>query len=110
MADEARGYLIRQFATAWKLTSLHLDGLATEECLWRPAREGLHVHQVPDGRWRADWPDREHDGLSGTGRSVTSSHGSMSNSRRTPPRSASKRDPLDGALDIAGQSMERRRR
>jgi len=59
VADEARGYLIRQFETAWKLTTLHLDGLATEECLWRPARAGLHVHQVPDGRWRADWPDEE---------------------------------------------------
>jgi len=59
MTDEARGYLIRQFETAWKLTNSHLDGLFTEECMWRPAREGLHVHQVPDGRWRADWPDRE---------------------------------------------------
>src|SRR5438309_10716482 len=59
MADEARGYLIRQFDTAWKLTNFHLDGLATEECLWRPAHAGLHVHQVPDGRWRADWPDHE---------------------------------------------------
>src|SRR2546428_11317444 len=59
MADEARGYLIRQFETAWKLTTFHLDGLATEECLWRPAHAGLHVHQVPDGTWRADWPDHE---------------------------------------------------
>ena len=59
MADDARGYLIRQFEMAWKLTAFHLDGLTTEECLWRPAREGLHVHQAPDGRWRADWPDRE---------------------------------------------------
>jgi hypothetical protein len=59
MADEARGYLIRQFATAWKLTNFHLDGLATEECLWRPARVGLHVHRVRDGSWRADWPDHE---------------------------------------------------
>jgi hypothetical protein len=59
MADEARGYLIRQFDTAWKLANFHLDGLATEECLWRPAREGLHVHRAPDGSWRADWPDHE---------------------------------------------------
>jgi len=59
MADAARDYLIRQFETAWKLTTFHLDGLATEECLWRPAHEGLHVRQVPDGRWRADWPDHE---------------------------------------------------
>ena len=55
----ARGCLIRQFETAWKLANFHLDGLATEECLWRPAHEGLHVHQDPDGRWRADWPDHE---------------------------------------------------
>jgi hypothetical protein len=59
MVDDARDYLIRQFEIAWKLTNLHLDGLATEECLWRPAREGLHVHQISDGRWRADWPDHE---------------------------------------------------
>lgn len=59
MADEARGYLSRQFETAWKLTSLHLDGLTTEECLWRPAPEGLHVDRVSDGSWRADWPDHE---------------------------------------------------
>jgi hypothetical protein len=59
MVDEARGYLIRQFETAWKLTSIHLSGLATEECLWRPAHQGLHVHQAADGGWRADWPDHE---------------------------------------------------
>jgi len=51
--------LIRQFETAWKLTSLHLDGLSTEECLWRPASEGLHVRRAADGTWRADWPDHE---------------------------------------------------
>jgi hypothetical protein len=59
MDDEARGYLIRQFETAWKLTDFHLDGLVTEECLWRPARKGLHVHRLSDGTWRADWPDHE---------------------------------------------------
>ena len=59
MADDARAYLIRQFETAWKLTSFHLDGLTTEECLWRPARKGLHVYRLPDGTWRADWPDDE---------------------------------------------------
>jgi hypothetical protein len=37
---EARGYLLRQFDTAWKLARHHLDGLTTEECLWRPARPG----------------------------------------------------------------------
>lgn len=57
--NEARGYLFRQFETAWKLTSYHLDGLTTEECLWRPAQAGLHVYQLPNGRWRADWPTHE---------------------------------------------------
>jgi hypothetical protein len=56
MAD---GYLIRQFDTAWKLASYHLHGLTTEECLWRPARAGLHVHRDTDGRWHADWPEHE---------------------------------------------------
>jgi hypothetical protein len=59
LANEARDYLIRQFETACKLINFHLDGLTTDECLWRPAHKGLHVHQVPDGRWRADWPDLE---------------------------------------------------
>ena len=59
MPDEARGYLIRQFDTAWALASYHLDGLTTEECLWRPARQGLHVVLEPNGSWRADWPDHE---------------------------------------------------
>ena len=59
MVDEACGYLIRQFDTAWKLTTFHLNGLTTEECLWRPARHGLHVHQDSGGGWRADWPTHE---------------------------------------------------
>lgn len=59
VTSEARDYLIRQFETAWSLTSYHLDGLTTEECLWRPAQKGLHVHRAPDGTWRADWPEHE---------------------------------------------------
>jgi hypothetical protein len=59
MADDAREYLIRQFETAWKLTSYHLDGLTTDECLWRPGRAGPHVHRAPDGQWCADWPEHE---------------------------------------------------
>ncbi len=59
MADEARDYLARQFETAWALTRYHLDGLTTDECLWRPAAAGLHVHPLPDGTWRADWPEHE---------------------------------------------------
>lgn len=59
MANEAHDYLIRQFETAWKLTSYHLDGVTTEECLWRPAHIGPHVHRAGDGTWHADWPDKE---------------------------------------------------
>jgi len=54
-----RGHLRRQFDTAWLLTELHLTGLETEECLWRPAPQGLHVHRAADGTWRADWPEHE---------------------------------------------------
>ncbi len=59
MTVESRGYLIRQLDIAWMLTTYHLDTLTTEECLWRPAARGLHVHQGPDGAWRADWPTSE---------------------------------------------------
>ena len=59
MSDSLRACLIRQFDTAWALAAYHLDGLTTEECLWRPARAGLHVHRGADGVWRADWPDHE---------------------------------------------------
>jgi len=59
MPAELLTCLLRQFDTAWALTTYHLDGLTTEECLWRPARAGLHVHRGDDGAWRADWPDRE---------------------------------------------------
>lgn len=59
MADEARDYLVRQFETAWRLLELHLDGLGTEACLWRPGRQGPHVHRGADGKWRADQPAHE---------------------------------------------------
>jgi len=59
MADEVQGVLIQQLETAWMLTDFHLQGLSTEECLWRPAEAGLHVRQGPDGRWYADWPEHE---------------------------------------------------
>jgi hypothetical protein len=51
--------LLRQLETAWALTEYHLDGLSTDECLWRPAPVGLHVHRSDDGRWRPDWPTHE---------------------------------------------------
>lgn len=59
MTDLSRDYLIRQLDTAWRLTRFHLDGLSTEECLWRPAAIGLHVRQAEGGTWVADWPDHE---------------------------------------------------
>ena len=59
MADDAPDYFVRQFETAWKLATLHLDGLTTEECLWRPARHGLHVRRDDGGQWRADWPTHQ---------------------------------------------------
>jgi hypothetical protein len=55
----ARDYLLGQFDTAWRLTDYHLETLTTDECLWRPASSGLHVHRQPDAIWSADWPDRE---------------------------------------------------
>lgn len=43
----------------WQLASHHLETLTTEECLWRPAAQGLHVHAGAQGRWQADWPEHE---------------------------------------------------
>lgn len=58
-ATDLGASLIRQLDIAWALVSFHLDGLTTDECLWRPARRGLHVRRDPDGLWRADWPEHE---------------------------------------------------
>ncbi len=52
-------YLTRQFETAWKLTSYHLETLTDDECLWRPAPKGLHVQRDAAGLWHADWPESE---------------------------------------------------
>jgi hypothetical protein len=59
MSHAIRDTLLRQFETATALANYHLEGLTTAECLWRPARAGLHVHQGTDGLWRADWPEHE---------------------------------------------------
>jgi DinB superfamily len=59
MSENARALLMRQFDTAWALATYHLDGLTTEECLWRPGRTGLHVTQDASGAWHADWPEHE---------------------------------------------------
>lgn len=58
MASDTRDYLLRQLEIAWQLTDYHLTGLTTEECLWRPAAVGLHVHREGEA-WRADWPETE---------------------------------------------------
>lgn len=57
--NQERDLLLRQLDLAWRLLDFHLGGLTTDECLWRPASSGLHVRCADDGRWRADWPDRE---------------------------------------------------
>lgn len=54
-----KALLLRQFSTAWKLTCYHLDGLSTDECLWRPAPIGLHVERHADGQWHGQWPSHE---------------------------------------------------
>lgn len=59
MPNSLPSCLTRQLDTAWKLAGYHLEGLTTEECLWRPAKRGPHVHQAADGTWRADWPEHE---------------------------------------------------
>lgn len=59
MASDSLRMLRRQLATAWALTRYHLDGLTTDECLWRPAAKGPHVRPDADGRWVADWPEHE---------------------------------------------------
>lgn len=59
MPHAAMPYLTRQLDIAWKLTRFHLEGLTTEECLWRPAERGLHVWRGSDGQWWADWPEQE---------------------------------------------------
>lgn len=59
VSDSAKDCLLRQFEIAWKLATYHLEGLTTEECLWRPADRGLHVVEDAEGRWRGEWPDHE---------------------------------------------------
>lgn len=54
-----KAVLLRQFDLAWALAAHHLDGLTTEDCLWRPAARGLHVRRDETGAWRADWPEHE---------------------------------------------------
>ncbi|HKN64809.1 MAG TPA: DinB family protein [Gemmatimonadaceae bacterium] len=57
--DQLRASLLRQLDMAWRLMGLHLDGLGTEECLWRPASTGPHIHRDANDVWIADWPEHE---------------------------------------------------
>ncbi|MBS3747508.1 MAG: DinB family protein [Wenzhouxiangellaceae bacterium] len=59
MPREIVGFLVRQHDLAWSLASCHLEGLGTDECLWRPSARGLHVTQLDDGKWRGEWPKHE---------------------------------------------------
>ncbi len=59
MTNLLRDSLLRQLDIAWALTSYHLEGLSTEDCLRRPGRVGLHVHRGEDGLWHAEWPEHE---------------------------------------------------
>lgn len=59
MASGTRELLLRQLEIAWALASYHLDGLTTDECLWRPAARGLHVKPDGHGAWQAEWPEHE---------------------------------------------------
>lgn len=56
--DGIREVLGGQLDIAWKLLDLHMTGLGDEECLWRPAEDGLHVRN-DSGTWRAEWPEDE---------------------------------------------------
>jgi hypothetical protein len=59
MTHACRDYLLGQLTTAWALTEFHLNGLTTDECLWRPGRTGPQVYRDHLGRWHADWPEHE---------------------------------------------------
>ena len=56
--SETRAILRRQFDVAWGLCAYHLDGLTTEECLWRPADAGLHVRRDAEGEKARDQSDQ----------------------------------------------------
>ncbi len=56
--DELRKTLIFQFDISWQLLDYHLTNLETEEVLWKPTAESLHVNHL-EGVWKADWPETE---------------------------------------------------
>ena len=55
---DIRNLLDFQFDISWQLLEYHLTEVEDEECLWRPRKTGLHVHES-DGIWWVDWPDSE---------------------------------------------------
>ena len=59
MTEPLRDVLLRQLDLAWALASYHLDGLTTDDCLWRPAARGPHVRRIEEGAFVPDWPPDE---------------------------------------------------
>jgi hypothetical protein len=51
MSDDARNYLLRQLDIAWRLTTHHLNGLTTEECLWRPVERTKNAAEIGYARF-----------------------------------------------------------
>ena len=59
VGEQIKICLLNQFQDTWQLLTHFLQTLTTEECLWRPGREGPHIFQGDDGKWRGNWPERE---------------------------------------------------
>lgn len=51
--------LLNQFHDTWQLLTYHLQTLSTEECLWRPSKQGPHIFLGEDDQWRGNWPVKE---------------------------------------------------
>lgn len=58
METEVRSALNLQFDIACQLLDIHFSELKIDECMWRPAKKGLHVVKK-SGVWQADWPECE---------------------------------------------------
>jgi hypothetical protein len=59
MSGETSDVIRRQLDVAWRLTSHHLDGLTTAECLWSPASRGPRLLETRPGVWHAELPEHE---------------------------------------------------
>ncbi|KAB2493424.1 DinB family protein [Priestia endophytica] len=56
--NELRENIKFQFSISKQLLEYHLTSLGSEEYLWRPYKNGLHIHNQ-NGIWYADWPESE---------------------------------------------------